>query len=123
MNGTSEFSTRTKEDEDKREMSPKKTILKTLSELEGGGGTPSLIHPPNIPGFHTDPGKYQQTINNLLKDRLIEGTKDSDGRLAISLNAHRAKDVEKILRPLWVHPLFLALAAVAAAMAGFGFLT
>lgn len=102
-------------------MSPKKTILKTLSDLRSEEGSPSPIHPSTIPGFQTDPGKYQQTINSLLKDRLIEGTKDAEGRMAISLNAHREQDVKKILRPLWAHPIVVALAAVTMAVAGVGF--
>jgi hypothetical protein len=104
-------------------MSPKKTILRTLSELQTKEGGPYALHPPTIPGFVSDPGKFQESINDLLKDRLIEGTKDGEGKMAISLNPHRAKDVQRILRPLWAHPVLLAAAALtAAAAAGFGFL-
>jgi len=103
-------------------MSPKKTILKTLSERQNGDGSPTPIHPSTIPGFQQAPGKYQETINVLLKDRLIEGTKDSEGRMAISLNSHRERDVRKVLRPIWAHPAVLAVLALSAALAGFGFL-
>ncbi|MGD2121025.1 MAG: hypothetical protein PVJ76_04740 [Gemmatimonadota bacterium] len=103
-------------------MSPKKTILKTLSELRIEEGASSSIHPSVIPGFQAHPGKYQEEINSLLKDRFIEGTRDSEGKMAISLNPHRARDVQRILRPIWAHPVVLAGAAVAAAVAGFGFL-
>jgi hypothetical protein len=103
-------------------MSPKKTILRTLSEHHAQEGEPNAIHPPTIPGFDSDPGRYQETINSLLKDRLIEGAMDADGKMAISLNPHRAKEVQRILRPIWAHPVLLAVAALSAAVAGLGFL-
>lgn len=103
-------------------MSPKKTILKTLSEQVNGDGSPAPIHPSTIPGFQAAPGKYQETINVLLKDRLIEGKMDSDGRMAISLNRHKEKDVRRVLRPIWAHPAVMAALALTAAVAGFGFL-
>jgi hypothetical protein len=104
-------------------MSPKKTILRQLSDLHDREGRPSPIHPSQIPGFQRDPAKYQRTINELLKDRLIEGTKDDDGRMAISLNAHRAREVRKALRPLWAHPVVLGALFLFVAAAGFGFLS
>jgi len=70
-----------------------------------------------------DPEKFQKTINELLKDRLIEGAKDAEGRLAISLNAHRAKEIQKELRPVWAHPALLTLLALFAAAAGMTLLT
>ena len=103
-------------------MSPKKTILRQLSDLHSQEGSPAPIHPSQIPGFQKDPAKYQRTINELLKDRLIEGTKDEDGRMAISLNPHRSRDVRKVLRPLWAHPAVLGALLLFAAVAGFGFL-
>ena len=99
-------------------MSPKKTILRTLAQHRGEGGSPVPVRPATIPGFETSPGKYQQTINDLLKERLIEGAKDPDGHMAISLNSHREKDIRKALRPLWAHPGVLALLALSAALAG-----
>jgi hypothetical protein len=107
----------------RKAMSPKKTILKTLAELGDDEGGPSSIHPSKIPGFQDRPGKFQETINGLLKDRFIEGARDAQGRMAISLNAHRARDVQKILRPVWAHPAVLVGAALVAAVAGFGFLS
>ncbi len=104
------------------DMSPKKTILRTLSKQQNGDGTPSAIHPSTIPGFQQDPARYQETINVLLKDRLIEGSKGGDGRMAISLNTHRQKDVRRVLRPIWAHPAVLALLGLSAALAGLGFL-
>lgn len=99
-------------------MSPKKTILRALSERQTGEGSVNLVRPSTIPGFQRAPEKYHQTINALLKDRLIEGTKDGEGYLAISLNSHRAGEIRKILRPIWVHPAVLALLALFAAVAG-----
>jgi hypothetical protein len=103
-------------------MSPRKTILKTLSDWEEKEGTATPIRPSTIPGFEQAPGKYQETINALLKDRLIEGTMDPEGHLAISLNAHRAKDVKRALRPVWAHPVVLSLLALSAALMGVGLL-
>ena len=103
-------------------MSPKKTILKTLLDQGDGSGYPALVRPSNIPGFQQAPDRYQKTINALLKERLIEGEKDGDGRLAISLNAHRARDIRRAVRPIWAHPALLTLLALVAAAAGLGFL-
>jgi len=99
-------------------MSPKKTILTALfnHEKEGGPGNP--LRPSEIPGFREAPERYQQTINTLLKDRLIEGIKDCEGHMAISLNGHREKDVRRVLRPVWAHPALLAFLALFAAVAG-----
>jgi len=99
-------------------MSPKKTILKALSDQERDGGPGTPLRPSAIPGFQKAPEKFQQTINLLLKDRLIEGIKDGDGHMAISLNGHREKDVRRVLRPVWAHPALLALLALSAAVAG-----
>ncbi len=104
-------------------MSPKKTILKALAGQHAQTGPSSLVRPATIPGFEAQPEKYQQAVNTLLQERLIEGTKDPEGRLAISLNAHRMADVKKELRPFWFHPAFVALLGVLAAVAGVGLLS
>jgi hypothetical protein len=104
-------------------MSPKKTILKTLSETYRSQGPERLVRPNTIPGFDQSPEKYQQTINALLSTRLIEGMKDSEGRMAIALNGQRIVDVEKELRPLWAHPGLLAVLAALALVAAFGVLS
>ena len=103
-------------------MTSKKVILKALSEKQKGSEPDTPIRPSTLPGFKDAPEKYQQTINILLKDRLIEGVKDPEGHMAISLNAHRARDVEKVLRPVWAHPAVLGLLCLSAAAAGFTFL-
>ncbi len=101
-------------------MSPKKTILRTLSARYQSSGPGFLIRPATIPGFGEKPQKYQQAVNSLLQERLIEGTKDADGHMAIALNAQRMGDIRKELRPFWVHPAFVALFALLAAAAGVG---
>lgn len=103
-------------------MSPKKTILKTLTEREKAEGSGTSLRPSSIPGFQQAPEKYQKTINLLLKDRLIEGVKDPDGYMTISLNNHREKDIRRVLRPVWAHPAILGLLAAFALAAGMTFL-
>ena len=103
-------------------MSPKKSILKTLSVQHKESGPGNLTRPATIPGWQTKPDKYQEAINTLLQERLIEGTKDPEGRLAISLNTHRMAEIRKELRPFWFHPAFMALMALLAAAAGMGFM-
>jgi hypothetical protein len=103
-------------------MSPKKAILRKLSAEFETSGPGALIRPAAIPGFGEQPDKYQQAVNALLQDRLIEGTRDSEGKMAIGINAHRVGDVKKELRPLWFHPAILALMGILAVAAGVGFM-
>ncbi len=101
-------------------MSPKKTILRTLAREYHTSGPGALVRPGTIPGFRKAPKRYQQAVNALLQERLIEGAQDQEGRLAISLNPHKVEAVRKQLRPLWVHPVFWALLLLALALAGVG---
>ncbi len=103
-----------------RHMSPKKAVLRTLHESLDQNGPESLVRPATIPGFTESPDKYQKTINGLLKDRLIEGMKDEDGRMAIAINPHKMEDVKRELRPLWAHPAVLAIMAVVMIALGVG---
>ena len=103
-------------------MSPKKTILRTLTDHSKKDGAGEFIRPATIPGFREAPEKYQKTINALLQERLIEGMRDQDGRLAISLNPHRSREIERELRPIWAHPFVLLILALVATIVGFGFL-
>jgi hypothetical protein len=90
-------------------MSPKKTILKALK------AAPEL-RPPTIPGYVEQPARYQEAVNALLRDRLVEGRKDAEGHMTIALNEHRRGDVERLLRPLWARPaLWAALGALVVA--------
>ena len=103
-------------------MTPKKAILRALLEAEGEKGPGELVRPSTIPGFKATPEAYQKTINRLLKDRLIEGTKDPEGHMAISLNTHRIREIRKALRPIWAHPAVLGLLVLLVAVAGMSFL-
>jgi hypothetical protein len=106
----------------KKTMSPKKTILKALSSHQDGEGSGKLVRPSAIHGFKKAPEKYQRVINTLLKDRLIEGIRDPEGHMAISLNVHRVREIKRALRPFWAHPAVLALMALFATVAGVAFL-
>ena len=101
-------------------MSPKKTILRTLSAEYKNSGPGVLTRPATIPGFGEKPEKYQHAVNTLLQERLIEGMKDPEGRMAISLNVQRMGEVKKELRPFWFHPAFVALMGLLAVAAGVG---
>jgi len=98
-------------------MSPRKTILMELSRA-GSGSDPAYIRPSTIPGFSSQPEKYQRAVNELLSDRLLEGRKDEEGHMAIAINRHRRADVEKELKPVWARPaVWAALVALVAAAA------
>ncbi len=103
-------------------MSPKKTILKTLTVEYESSGPGVMIRPAAIPGFGENPEKYQKAVNDLLQERLIEGRKDEEGKMAISLNDHRKGEVKKILRPLWLHPAIVVLIGLLAIAATAGFM-
>lgn len=102
-------------------MSPRRTILRELRKRRDEDAE-RYTRPANIPGFSDNPGRYQQAINRLLQERLINGTKDDDGRLTIALNEHRLVDVSKELRAWFARPaalivVVLVVAIVAAGMA------
>lgn len=100
-------------------MSPRKTILRELSRSYDVHGTPGFTHPATIAGFERAPEKFQKAVNQLLSDRLIEGRKDDDGRMAIAINGHKIQEVRKELRPLWANPLLWAGVAAMAVAAWF----
>lgn len=102
-------------------MSPRKTILRELARAEAGSGT-QYVRPSTLPGFAQEPEKYQKAVNELLSDRLLEGRKDDEGHMAIAINQHRRKDVDREIRPVWAHPaVWVALVAIAAIGAGLAF--
>jgi hypothetical protein len=71
--------------------------------------------PADNAGFGKEPAKYQAAINTLLQERLINGRKDEEGRLAIKINDDRLADVTKALRPPFARlVLLLAILAVVA---------
>lgn len=101
-------------------MSPKKAILRTLSQEYRQTGPGTLTRPSSIPGFSEKPEEFQKAVNGLLQTRLVEGTTDPGGRLAITLNPHRLTDIQRELRPLWKRPVLWALILVVAAVVGLG---
>ena len=101
-------------------MSPKKAILRTLSQEYHHAGPGTLTRPSSIPGFSRRPEDFQKAVNGLLQTRLVEGTKDAGGRLAITLNPHCIEAVRKELRPLWKRPALWALILLVVAVVGLG---
>ncbi len=93
-------------------MSPRKTILRELTRTRDHGGPKTLTRPDTIKGFAGKPAEYQKAVNQLLQDRLIEGQKDEEGRMAVSVNDHRLADVRRELRPIWAQPTVWLTAAV-----------
>lgn len=92
-------------------MSPRTKILRELDDRRRTNG--EYTRPSTLAGFSKEPARYQAAINSLLQDRLINGRKDEDGRLAIAINNDRLADVSKAIRPLAARPVvWLALLAV-----------
>lgn len=100
-------------------MSPRRTILRELTKRHGEGAA-SYTRPASIPGFAERRSKYQEAVNRLLQERLINGTKDEEGRLAITLNAHRLGDVHKELRPWFARPATWMVIVLTAAVLAAG---
>jgi len=96
-------------------MSPRKTILRELSRAQAQSG-PIHTRPSAIAGFSDNPEKYQKAVNELLQARLVEGRRDDEGHMAISLNERRITEVQRELRPMWARPAVWATIAVVAAV-------
>lgn len=100
-------------------MSARRTILRELRARHERGDA-GYLRPAAINGFNDQPSRYQEAVNQLLQERLINGTKDEEGRLAIGLNTHRIAEVRKELRPVyarasvWVACIVVIAVAVAA---------
>lgn len=103
-------------------MSARRTILRELSARHERGDA-GYLRPAAINGFTDQPSRYQEAVNQLLQERLINGTKDDEGRLAIGLNTHRIAEVRKELRPVyaragvWLAGVVVIAVAVAVAAA------
>ncbi len=93
-------------------MSPRKTILRELTRTRDRDGPEALTRPATIEGFAGRPAEYQKAVNQLLQDRLIEGRKDEEGRMAVSVNDHHLTEVRRELRPIWAQPTLWLTAAV-----------
>ena len=74
-----------------------------------------------MPGFGDQPSKYQEAVNGLLNERLIDGKKDEEGRMAIKLNPHKLAAVQKELRPWFVRPSVWFSAVVVAGLVALSF--
>jgi len=94
-------------------MSPRRTILRELSRQNGEATANGYTRPANIAGFAEKPARFQAAVNELLQERLINGTKDEEGRLAIAINAQRLKDVRRELRAWWQRPATWIVAVLA----------
>jgi hypothetical protein len=101
-------------------MSARTTILRELNARHQRGDA-GYLRPASISGFNEQPSRYQEAVNKLLQERLINGTKDDEGRLAIGINAHQLPAVQKELRPpyaragVWLAGMVVILAVAVAA--------
>lgn len=101
-------------------MSPKKTILQTLSGAQAANPADPYTRPTDIPGFRERPEVFQKAVNELLRDRLIEGRKNGEGHMTVALNGHRLDEVRRQLRPIWARPAIWAAMVVVAGALGAG---
>ena len=92
-------------------MSPRKTILRELTRA----GPATFMRPSQIPGFDSRAAGYREAVNALLKDQLISGARDEEGRLVVGVNGQNVSRVRKELRPaapiVWGAVLGLAVLA------------
>ena len=94
-------------------MSPRKTILRELSQArEQGAERTAFSRPSTISGFVDEPDKYHKAVNELLQSRLVEGRKDEEGHMTIALNSRRLQDVRRELRPIWARPTVWTVIAI-----------
>lgn len=100
-------------------MSPKKTVLRYLADLHEERGAEEYTHPGEIHGFDPDDMRCVTAVNELLRDRYINGRKGPDGSMEIALNTTRIREVKKELRPwyampvLWIGILLIAATGIA----------
>ncbi len=98
-------------------MSPRRLILSELQRIEAEQGATAATSPSALKGYANREAKYQQAVNGLLKDRLINGQKGADGGMAIALNPARMSDVRRELRPVYANPVVLLGVVIFAGMA------
>ena len=103
-------------------MSPKKTVLRHLTELHEENGAEQYTHPGDIQGFDPEDSRCKEAVNQLLRDRYINGRKGADGGMVIALNVTRLRDVRREIRPwfatplLWVGIVLIAATGIAVSM-------
>lgn len=102
-------------------MSPKKTILRALDQIHATDPG-CFTRPGSIDGFSANASRYQAAVNDLLKERLIDGRRDEEGHMAIALNPHRAADVRRQLRPFFARPAAWVVAVLLSVVAAAPFL-
>jgi hypothetical protein len=85
-------------------VNARKAILREL-DRRFEEGLPPYTRPAEIAGFAEKPDRFQAAVNALLQERLINGTRDGEGRLAIAINHHRHEDVKRALRPWYALPV------------------
>ncbi len=96
-------------------MSPKKTVLRHLTELHEETGAEQYTHPGDIRGFDPEDSRCKEAVNQLLRDRYINGRKGPDGGMVIALNVTRLRDVRREIRPWFATPLlWVGIALIAA---------
>ena len=103
-------------------MSPRKTILRELDQRHFDSGNGRYARPSAMPGFSDQPSRFQEAVNGLLKERLIDGKKDREGRMAIALNPNRLAAVRRELRPWFARPAIWLGAIIAGGLVGLLFL-
>ncbi len=82
-------------------MSPRKTILRELTRA----GPATFMRPSQIPGFASRAAGYREAVNALLKDQLITGARDEEGKLVVGVNGQNVSRVRKELRPWFATPI------------------
>lgn len=99
-----------------RVMSPRKTILRELSQKGAG----AFARPSDIQGFQSNAPKFREAVNVLLKEQLISGAQDDTGKLVVTINEQNASRVRRELRPWFARPLVWGTAMGIAALATLG---
>lgn len=102
-------------------MSPRKSILRHLESAHEQDPN-TYTTPRDITGFDPADPKHTQAVNQLLKDRLINGVKAPDGGMAIALNAVKISAVRKALRPWYADPRLWMMAFIVGGLGTAGLL-
>jgi hypothetical protein len=73
-------------------------------------------------GFDPGDPKHTHAVNQLLKDRLINGVKAPDGGMAIALNTGNLTAVRRALRPWYADPRLWMMAVIVGGLGTAGLL-
>ena len=102
-------------------MSPRKNILRQLEKTHQQAPG-RMTAATSIDGFDPEDPKHTQAMNQLLRDRLINGMKADDGGMAIQLNTGNLSAVRRALRPWYMSPAFWTLLVVVGGLGTAGLL-